>query len=103
MDTSPRLRLTVFALAGVALLLYGGVWLVSRITPPDVQKRVAAQTTYNAELAIQAAHRRPAATSNATRDPLQAAVLGPHTSPITTDAGSLPSKITATNPNFAAA
>jgi poly-gamma-glutamate system protein len=38
-----------------------------------------------------------------TRDPLQAALLGPQVSMITTDAGSLTSKLTATNPNFAAA
>ena len=101
MYTSLRLRLTLVLLAAVAVVLYGGVWLLSRAGAPDLQKRQAAQLVFDAERAIE--EHRPLPTSSDSTDPLVARLLGPAASPITTDSASLTSKVTATNPNFAAA
>lgn len=103
MYTSTRLRLTLAALAAFAVVLLASVWAVGRASSADVQKMRAAQTQLEAEWTIQSVHGSSAESEGVTRDPLQAALLGPRESPITTDAGSLSSKITATNPNFAAA
>jgi poly-gamma-glutamate system protein len=104
MYTSPRLRTALVALAAVAALLYGLAWLATGGAGlQDEQKLQAAQTVLAGEQAILAARGIPPAADTITHDSLQAALLGPHTSVITTDAGSLRSKLTATNPNFAAA
>lgn len=104
MYTSPRLRAALMALAGLAALLYAATWLATgRLGQPDEQKAQAAQTVLAGERAILAVRGVPPAADTITDDALQAAMLGPHTSVITTDAGSLHSKLTATNPNFAAA
>jgi poly-gamma-glutamate system protein len=103
MYTSPRLRLMLVIFAVASAVLYGGVWLIDRAASRDVQKLRAAQTLLDAERAIQSARGPQPESGPVTVGGLQAALLGPQTSPITTDAGSLPSKITATNPNFAAA
>jgi poly-gamma-glutamate system protein len=104
MYTSPRLRAALITLAVLAAVLYGATWLATgRLGKPDEEKLQAAQTVLAGERAILAVRGVPPAADTITEDALQAAMLGPHTSVITTDAGSLPSKLTATNPNFAAA
>jgi poly-gamma-glutamate system protein len=102
MYTSKRLRLTLLAAATASVVLYAAVWLLLNDGVADANKLRAARSVFEAEQAIQAAH-LTADSGQLTDDPLQAAVLGPEFSPITTDTGSLSSKITATNPNFAAA
>ena len=103
MYTSKRLRMSLATLAALAVALFVSVWLVGRASAGDTQKLRAAQSQLEAEWAIQSVHPSSAEADSVTRDALQAALLGPQESPITTDAGSLSSKITATNPNFAAA
>ena len=104
MYTSARLRLTVAVLAGLAALLYALVWLTARNSDIlDAQKLQAARTVLAGEQAILDARGVTPGADAATDDALQAALIGPQTSEITTDRGSLRSKLTATNPNFAAA
>jgi poly-gamma-glutamate system protein len=103
MYTSLRYRLTLVGLAALSLLLFAGVRVGVVATLPSYNEGLrASETTLAAMRAIRAARGTPNPSETVTTDPLQEAMLGPYTTPITTDPGSLTSKITATNPNFAA-
>jgi poly-gamma-glutamate system protein len=100
-------RSFVLAVVVLAVLAAGTYYAAPRIGPTDHatafdEKLAAAKTMESAEMAILDARREQADSSTLADDPTVAAMLGLPTSPITTDSGSLTSKMTSTNPNFAA-
>ena len=102
MSRRQTLALTVLATAAIALyLLFTQVGLEAK-GPAHEQKIQGARRTLEAETALLNAKDPDSLAYDLVSDPIQAAMLGVVSSPITTDAGSLKAKVTATNPNFAA-
>jgi poly-gamma-glutamate system protein len=103
MYVTTRYRITLLSLAGCALVLFGGLRLwIANSNAAYTEGVRASETTLAAVRAIRDARGSVDVSDSPSNDPLQQAVVGPYNTPITTDAGSLRSKITATNPNFAA-
>jgi poly-gamma-glutamate system protein len=100
-----REKLTLVALGGIALLSYGLFnWFGLGARPADYGYKIeASRRTQSAELAIGAVKDNSTVASAVAGDDIQAAMIGLSTSAITTDPGSLRSKVTSTNPNFAGA
>lgn len=100
-----REKLTLVTLAGIALLGYGLFnWFGLGARPSDYgYKLEASRRTLAAEQAIGDAKGSDAVVAQVAGDDVQAAMIGLSTSAITTDPGSLRSKVTSTNPNFAGA
>ena len=100
-----REKLTLVALAGIALLSYGLFnWLGLGARPADYSYKLeASRRTLAAERAIGDAKGSDPVAIQVAGDDVQAAMIGLATSAITTDPGSLRSKVTSTNPNFAGA
>lgn len=99
-----REKLILIGLGGLALLAYTTFsWLGLGSRPGDYGlKYEAARRTLAAELAIRDVKDSNVILSNVANDPVQAAMIGLPSSPITTDSGSLGAKIASTNPNFGA-
>ncbi len=99
-----RERLILIGLAGLALLAYTTFnWMGLGSRPADYGlKYEAATRTLAAERAIGQGKDSATVISSVSGDEVQAAMIGLPSSPITTDPGSFSSKVTATNPNFAA-
>ena len=100
-----REKIMLIALAGVALAAYVvfswmGLEARSASYRPEI---VAARRTLQAELVIGEIKGSDNVAAQVAGDSVQAAMIGLPTSAITTDPGSLRSKVTSTNPNFAAA
>ena len=100
-----REKFTLIALAGIALLSYGLFnWFGLGARPGDYSYKLeASRRTLAAERAIGDAKGADAVAAQVVGDDVQAAMIGLSTSAITTDPGSLRSKVTSTNPNFAGA
>jgi poly-gamma-glutamate system protein len=100
-----REKFTLVTLAGVALLGYALFnWFGLGARPGDYAYKVeASRRTLAGEMAIAAIKDNSTVASAVAGDDVQAAMIGLSTSAITTDPGSLRSKVTATNPNFAGA
>lgn len=100
-----REKFTLIALAGIALLSYTLFnWFGLGARPADYgYKLEASRRTLAAERAIGDAKGTDAVAAQVAGDDVQAAMIGLSTSAITTDPGSLRSKVTSTNPNFAGA
>jgi poly-gamma-glutamate system protein len=98
-----REKITIIALAGIALLAYWSFsWLGLGAHPADYGFKLAAsKRTLAAELAIRDIKPEGVIVNQVAGDAPQEAMIGLPTSPITTDPGSLKAKITSTNPNFA--
>jgi poly-gamma-glutamate system protein len=95
--------MTLVTLAGCALLMFCGLrWWLATSNATHTEGLRASEATLAALRAIRTARSSIDVSESPSSDPLQQAVVGPYTTLITTDAGSLRSKITATNPNFAA-
>lgn len=99
-----REKLILLLLAAVAVLGYWLFeWMGLGAHPGSyAAEREAARRTLQAELAIRDAKDSDTVLPQVAPDDVQAGMIGLSTSPITTDPGSLRSKITSTNPNFAA-
>lgn len=98
-----REKLTLITLAGIALLTYAVFnWFGLAARPSDYGLKIeASRRTLAAEHAIGEVKGGDTVAAQVSTDDVQAAMIGLPTSPITTDPGSLRSKVTSTNPNFA--
>jgi len=100
-----REKIVLISLAAIALLSYALFnWFGLGARPGDyAYKLEASRRTLAAENAIGDAKGTDPVAMQVAGDDVQAAMIGLSTSAITTDPGSLRSKVTSTNPNFAGA